>query len=245
MQYTFPPMPSPQARLDKRGDTIQRMFADVAPRYDLLNHLLSASLDRHWRKLATRVLAPRQGERVLDLCSGTGDQALTVSPMGAQVVATDFCLPMLTLAQKKFDRSPDPRPVGVASDALALPYADRSFDGATVSFGLRNVADLGAALCEIARILKPGGRLAILEFMIPARQPFRAAYLFYFRRILPLIGRLLSPRGSAYSYLPASVLQFPQRAEFLEILRGAGLSDLAVRSLSGGIVGLYSGRKEG
>jgi demethylmenaquinone methyltransferase/2-methoxy-6-polyprenyl-1,4-benzoquinol methylase len=238
-------MATPAARLDKRGETIRQMFAGVAPRYDLLNHLLSASMDRRWRTLSARALAPRDGDLILDLCCGTGDQALTISPVGARVVAADFCLPMLVLAQDKFDNSVPPQPRGMASDALALPYPNAVFDGAVVSFGLRNVADLDAALRELERILKPDGRLSILEFMAPVTQPLRAAYLFYFRRILPLIGRLVSPRGSAYSYLPASVLEFPQREAFLERMRSAGFKRAECRSLTGGIVGLYTGVKLG
>lgn len=237
-------MATPALQLDKRGETIQQMFAGVAPRYDLLNHLLSASLDRRWRTLSARALAPRNGELILDLCCGTGDQALTISPSGARVVAADFCLPMLVLAEQKFDRTESLRPRSMASDALALPYPDAVFDGAVVSFGLRNVADLNAALRELARVLKPGGRLSVLEFMAPVRQPLRTLYLFYFRRILPLIGRLVSPRGSAYSYLPASVLQFPQREAFLDCMRGAGFAATNCRPLSAGIVGLYTGAKQ-
>jgi demethylmenaquinone methyltransferase/2-methoxy-6-polyprenyl-1,4-benzoquinol methylase len=236
-------MATPAAQLDKRGETIQQMFAGVAPRYDLLNHLLSASMDRRWRALSARSLAPRKGELILDLCCGTGDQALTISPSGARVVAADFCVPMLALAKEKFGRTGEPRPLGMASDALALPYSDAVFNGAVVSFGLRNVADLDGALHELARVLRPGGRLSILEFMAPARQPLRTAYLFYFRRILPFIGRIVSPRGSAYSYLPASVLQFPQREAFLDRMRSAGFEQAEYRSLTGGIVGLYSGEK--
>lgn len=237
------PMAIPEAQLDKSGEAIQEMFAGVAPRYDLLNHLLSASLDRLWRRRSARALAPQRGEQILDLCCGTGDQALAIQPTGAHVVAADFCLPMLALAHNKFGRVSSPQPAGMASDALALPYRDAAFDGATVYFGLRNVADLDAALRELSRVLKTGGRLSILEFMVPTAPPLRAIYLFYFRHILPTIGRIVSPRGSAYSYLPASVERFPQREEFVDHMRRAGFSNAACRAMSGGIVGLYTGRK--
>lgn len=228
--------------LDKRGEAIQEMFAGVAPRYDLLNHLLSASLDRLWRRRSASALAPQAGERILDLCCGTGDQALAIHPSGARVVAADFCIPMLARARQKFGRASSPRPSGMASDALTLPYPDASFDGASVSFGLRNVADLDRALRELARVLKPGGRLSVLEFMVPEAAPLRAAYLLYFRHILPTIGRIVSPRGSAYTYLPESVMQFPQRNDFVDHLRSAGFERADCRAMSGGIVGLYTGR---
>jgi len=236
-------MATQAGRIDKSGAAIQEMFAGVAPRYDLLNHLLSASLDRLWRRRSARALAPQSNERILDLCCGTGDQALAIHPSGARVVAADFCIPMLARAKQKFAQTGSPRPAGMASDALSLPYPDASFDGATVSFGLRNVADLDLALAELARVLKPGGRLSILEFMVPGAAPLRAAYLFYFRRILPAIGRLVSPRGSAYTYLPESVMQFPQREDFVEHLRTAGFDHAACRGMSSGIVGLYTGRR--
>jgi len=234
------------ASLDKSGRAIQDMFAGVAPRYDLLNHLLSANLDALWRRRAAAALdlpPGPPGEPALDLCCGTGDQATALARRGARVAAADFCLPMLALARRKFAREEGaPRPAALAADALALPFPAGRFAGATVSFGLRNVADLDAALGELARVLRPGGRLAVLEFAVPRAQPLKALYLFYFRRLLPWIGQLLSHRGSAYSYLPSSVLAFPQRAGFLARLAAAGFTDLSSRDLTGGIVCLYQGR---
>jgi demethylmenaquinone methyltransferase / 2-methoxy-6-polyprenyl-1,4-benzoquinol methylase len=228
--------------LDKSGAAIRDMFAGVAPRYDLLNHLLSASLDVLWRKRAAAVLGLAPGAAALDLCCGTGDQAVAVRRWGARVAAADFCVPMLAIARRKFARSARPRPTALAADALALPFADRSFQGATVSFGLRNVADLDAALRQLASTLRPGGKLVVLEFAVPRRQPLRGLYLFYFLRLLPWIGRLISPRGSAYTYLPSSVLGFPQRQELLDRMAAAGFADIAWQDLSGGIVCLYQGR---
>lgn len=237
-------MAAPATTLDKRSETIRDMFAGVAPRYDLLNHLLSASLDRRWRRRAAEALAARAGERILDLCAGTGDQALALAPSGARIVASDFCLPMLARARPKLRRVGGMAPVPMAADALALPYVDGVFDGATVSFGLRNVADLDRALSELARVVRPGGRLVVLEFMVPARQPLRSLYLLYFRHVLPTVGRLLSPRGSAYSYLPSSVLEFPQRQGFTRRMRETGFVDARWRSLALGIVGLYEGTRQ-
>ncbi len=229
--------------LDKSGAAIRDMFAGVAPRYDLLNRVLSASLDVVWRRRAARLVGAGPGERVLDLCCGTGDQALALGRRGNRVAAADFCLPMLALARRKFARragSPPPRTL--AADALALPFAARRFAGATVSFGLRNVADLDAALRQLAGVLAPGGRLVVLECATPRWALVRLPYHFYFLRVLPWIGRLLSHRGAAYAYLPSSVLDFPQRQGFLERMAAAGFSDLAWRDLTFGTACLYSGR---
>ncbi|HJX26610.1 MAG TPA: ubiquinone/menaquinone biosynthesis methyltransferase [Thermoanaerobaculia bacterium] len=230
------------ARLDKSGRTIQDMFAGVAPRYDLLNHLLSANLDVVWRKRAAQVLDPAPGTEVLDLCCGTGDQAVALRKRGAKVAAADFCIPMLALARPKFGRLAAPRPGALAADALALPFPPSRFEGATVSFGLRNVADLDAALRQLSGVLRPGGKLVVLEFAVPRFPPLRALYLFYFRHLLPAIGRLISKRGSAYTYLPESVLGFPQRQGFLDRMTAAGFTEVAWEDLAGGIVCLYSGR---
>jgi demethylmenaquinone methyltransferase/2-methoxy-6-polyprenyl-1,4-benzoquinol methylase len=231
--------------LDKSGRAIRDMFAGVAPRYDLLNHLLSASLDVVWRRKAAAALGVPPGAEVLDLCCGTGDQATALGRRGARVAAADFCVPMLALARRKFARGPAPRPAALAADALALPFPGRRFQGATVSFGLRNVADLDATLRQIAEVLRPGGRLVVLEFAVPAVQPLKGLYLLYFRKLLPWIGRLVSHRGSAYTYLPESVLEFPQRQDFLARMAAAGFTGLSWRDLSGGIVCLYSGRIPG
>lgn len=225
--------------LDKEGARIRDLFAGVAPRYDLLNHLLSGSLDRVWRRRLAVSLGLPAGARVLDLCSGTGDQAVALGRQGWRVAAADFCLPMLALAGPKFARSRGPRPRPLQADALALPFPDRSFDGATVSFGLRNVADLDRALAELARVLRPGGELGVLEFTVPARQPLRGLYLYYFLRLLPAIGGLVSGDRGAYTYLPESVLAFPQREGFVARLTAAGFAAGTFTSLSGGILALY------
>jgi demethylmenaquinone methyltransferase / 2-methoxy-6-polyprenyl-1,4-benzoquinol methylase len=235
--------------VDKSGVAIRDMFAGVAPRYDLLNRLLSGWLDVLWRRRAAAVAAPAglDGLPCLDLCCGTGDQALALWRRGARVAAADFCLPMLALARRKYrrldrSRSRGRRPAGLAADALELPFPGARFGAATVAFGLRNVADLDRALAELRRVLRPGARLVVLEFALPRRAWLRGPYLFYFRRILPLIGRSVSGRGAAYTYLPSSVLEFPQRGEFLDRMAGAGFGALAWRDLAGGAVCLYSGQ---
>jgi len=232
--------------LDKSGRTIRDMFAAVAPRYDLLNRLLSGWLDTWWRRISARALSLGRGTRVLDLCAGTGDQAVAVGKRGPQVAAADFCVPMLALSRRKFDAlrargGGSARPL--AADALELPFPDDSFDGATVSFGLRNVADLDTALAEIHRVLVPGGRLAVLEFAVPRLPVIRHLYLFYFRAILPWIGKLVSARGSAYGYLSASVLEFAQRGEFVAAMGRAGLARGSWQDLTLGIVCLYQAVK--
>lgn len=227
----------------KDAARIRAMFGRVAPRYDLLNHLLSVSLDRVWRRKLARSLRLARGSRVLDLCCGTGDQAEALRGAEIEIVAVDFCLPMLALSRPKFGRGSSPKPRPLQADALALPLPDAAFEAVTVSFGLRNVADLDVALAEIARVLKPAGEIAVLEFAIPAWQPLRSLYLFYFRRLLPWVGRRVSRDASAYSYLPSSVLNFPQREGFTARLSAKGFEATGFRSLSGGILCLYRGRK--
>jgi demethylmenaquinone methyltransferase/2-methoxy-6-polyprenyl-1,4-benzoquinol methylase len=231
----------------KDAARIRAMFGRVARRYDLLNHLLSASLDRVWRRKLARALVLPPGSRVLDLCCGTGDQALALRRPGVEIVAADFCLPMLALAAPKFQAAGDPgrpRPSTLNADALQLPFPDRSFHAATVSFGLRNVADLDRALAELARVLHPGGELGVLEFTVPGWQPLRGLYLFYFQHLLPRVGSLLSKDPTAYTYLPSSVLDFPQRADFTARMAAAGFESATSTSLSGGILALYRGRKK-
>jgi demethylmenaquinone methyltransferase/2-methoxy-6-polyprenyl-1,4-benzoquinol methylase len=239
--------PSPAAAgaggLDKSPGTIRDMFGQVARRYDLLNHLLSGGLDYYWRHRLARALDLAAGARVLDLCAGTGDQATTLARRGWQVTAADFCIPMLALARRKFaphgNRHETPRPL--AADALALPFPAGRFAAATVSFGLRNVADLDAALRQLAAVLAPGGRLLVLECALPSRAWLRSLYLLYFRRVLPLVGRLVSDSRGAYDYLPSSVLAFPQRQAFVDRMADAGFTSTSWLDLSAGTVCLYGG----
>ncbi len=235
-------MSAPATSVEKSSASIRSMFAGVAPRYDLLNHLLSGFLDVWWRRRAARSLELPPGAEVLDVCCGTGDQALALARRGYRVAAADFCLPMLDRARGKYARRRR-APAGLAGDALQLPFAGERFDGATVAFGLRNVADLDAGLTELARILRPGGTLAILEFALPRAAWLRRAYLLYFRRVLPRIGRLVSDHDGAYHYLPASVMEFPQRDGFTARMRSAGFETAEWRDLAGGTVCLYRGRR--
>ena len=220
------------------------MFSAVAPRYDLLNRLLSANLDQRWRRQAADALTVPNGSSVLDVCAGTGDQALALRKRTQRVLAADFSVPMLKIASRKFGRTPDPIPAGFASDTLLLPLPSKSLGAVTASFGLRNVADLDLALREMHRVLQNDGETAILEFALPRSNLLRKPYLFYFRNILPRIGAWLSPRGSAYSYLPDSVMQFPQREAFTQRMEDVGFRDATWQDLTGGIVCLYTGRRD-
>jgi demethylmenaquinone methyltransferase/2-methoxy-6-polyprenyl-1,4-benzoquinol methylase len=229
--------------LDKRRAAIQAMFDEVAPRYDLLNRLLSARQDVSWRRKASEQVDLRADAPVLDLCCGTGDQAVALHKRAFRLLAADFSLPMADLAHSKFAVLGPNRPKAVVADALHLPLAEKIFHAVTVSFGLRNVENLDLSLVEMLRVLKPGGKAVVLEFAVPANVLFRRPYLFYFQRILPRIGRLLSPRGSAYQYLTESVPGFPQRESFIERMEQAGFDRANWRDLSGGIVCLYTGRR--
>jgi len=222
------------------------MFDAIAPRYDLLNHVLSAGLDRRWRDRAVEALALPAGALVMDLCTGTGDLAIaTVRRVpGASVVGIDFAGEMLRLARAKVRGAAlDGRIRLVRGDAARIPLRDGSCAAATIAFGIRNVAEPERALAEIARVLKPGGRLVILEFGQPRIPGIRTLYSWYFRYLLPLVGRAVSKHQSAYSYLPASVGTFPPPAEFSRILAATGFSQVRAVPLSFGIVYLFAAER--
>ncbi len=228
------------------GAAIQRMFAEVAPGYDRANRVLSLGIDVLWRKRAVQVAAVRPGERALDVCAGTGDLSLTLARAGAEVVGTDFCAPMLERARGKAGRAGDRRPRFLCADAMALPFPDGAFDLATVAFGIRNVSEPVTALREMARVVRPGGRVVVLEFCKPRAPLLGSAYLFYFRRVLPVLGRWVNGADNgAYSYLPRSVLAFPERQEFEALMRRAGLLRPTTTILSCGIAAIYRGEVEG
>ncbi len=218
-------------RLSPEG--VRVMFDRIAPVYDLMNRVMTCGLDRRWRRVAAEAVV-RPGDRVLDACCGTGDLALACERAGGQVVGLDFSAEMLERARRK-SRSI----AWVEGDLLSLPFDDGAFDVATVGFGVRNVADLERGLRELRRVLKPGGRLAILEITRP-RGPAGALFRLWLELLVPPLGRLASG-GGAYAYLPASVRRFPDAEGLAELVAGAGFSETRWRPLAGGLVSLHTG----
>jgi demethylmenaquinone methyltransferase/2-methoxy-6-polyprenyl-1,4-benzoquinol methylase len=228
-----------KAALDKRPDEVAAMFDGVARRYDVTNTLLSAGLDNRWRKLTREVLELTAGERVLDLAAGTGVSTAHLRKSGAKAVACDFSLGMLRAGAAARSRRAVPF---VAGDALHLPFADNVFDAAAISFGLRNVADVPTALRELARVVRPGGRLVVCEFSRPTFTPLRAVYYAYLGRVLPRIARRVSSNSAAYEYLAASIRAWPAQDELARTIARSGWSEVRYRNLTGGIVALHVGR---
>jgi demethylmenaquinone methyltransferase/2-methoxy-6-polyprenyl-1,4-benzoquinol methylase len=239
-----------QGLLDKREDRIRRMFGAIAPRYDLLNHLLSLNVDRYWRWRTTRLAPPPADAPVLDVCTGTGDLALAYDRAAGgrvPVVGADFCLPMLRPARDKAGRRGAAGRVRfVEADAQRLPFPAGTFGLVTVAFGLRNVTDADRGLAEMVRVARPGGRVAVLEFSRPRHWLLGRLYRFYFRRVLPAVGQAVSRSpDDAYSYLPASVMEFPDGEALAERMRGHGLVDVRWHPFTFGIATLYVGTKPG
>ena len=215
------------------ADGVRTMFDRIAPVYDGMNRLMTAGLDRRWRA-ATAGAVVRPGDRVLDACCGTGDLAIASRRIGGQVTGLDFSEPMLERARRK-----EPELEWVRGDLLALPFEDASFDAATVGFGIRNVEDVERALRELRRVLRSGGRLAILEITRP-RGLLAPFYRMWFDAVVPLLGKVL-PGGSAYTYLPASVRRFPGPEDLAALVHSAGFDDVRYRRFAGGIVALHTG----
>ncbi len=224
----------PRASLDKDPRDVAAMFDAVAARYDRTNDVLSLGQDRAWRRAATAALAAAPGETVLDLAAGTGTSSARLADSGVRVVACDLSTGMLREARR---RRPDL--AFVAGDATALPFADAVFDAVTISFGLRNVADPPAALAELLRVTRPGGRLLVCEFSTPTWRPLRAAYGQYLSQGLPRVARLVAHDRAAYEYLVESIGDWPDQVAFGRMLRTAGWSQVAYRNLTGGIVALH------
>jgi demethylmenaquinone methyltransferase/2-methoxy-6-polyprenyl-1,4-benzoquinol methylase len=226
-----------------KREYVRGVFTEIAPRYDLLNHLLSLNADRRWRRIAVNQLhwdANPEG-RYLDLCAGTLDLAAELGNRAGftgLVIAADFVQAMLRRGAGK-----SARVVPAAADALRLPFADATFDGATVGFGVRNLVDLDAGLREAARVLQPGARFVVLEFTTPRWQPFRAMYLTYLRQVLPRVGRMVSKHRSAYDWLPASMQVFPGPVELGTRLQSAGFWPVEWRTLLGGAVAIHTGTR--
>jgi demethylmenaquinone methyltransferase/2-methoxy-6-polyprenyl-1,4-benzoquinol methylase len=232
--------------VDERGVAVERMFSAIAPRYDFLNRLLSAGRDRYWRGEAVGATALPPTGRLLDVCTGTADMALEAARQfpEAEIVGVDFSRPMIALGLTKVQRAnlADRIRLEVAP-AEALPFPDKSFDATTVAFGLRNIPDRQRGLREMQRVLKRGGRAVVLEFTTPPSWLFRRVYLWYFHRVLPWIGRVVSGHPSAYSYLPASVADFPSPDGLSDWMRECGFAQVSYRLLTGGIVAIHVGQK--
>lgn len=226
---------------------VREMFTQIAPRYDLLNHLLSLQLDRVWRARTARKLKAildRPDAVVLDLCCGTGDLAFALKKKGkARVIGADFAHSMLVRANEKSATEASAAVPFLESDALQLPFADASFDLVTAAFGFRNLANYEAGLREMQRVLKPGGTIGILEFTEPPAGLFGDLYRWYFRRVLPKIGGAISGDAAAYKYLPNSVARFFRPEELCELMRGVGLQNVEAAVWTGGTVALHTGVK--
>lgn len=240
-------VPNPEFNAAGKQQLVRAMFAEIAPTYDRLNHVLSVNIDKRWRRFTVRKLADviaRPEAKILDLCCGTGDLTLelTKAAPNAQVIGCDFCHPMLTAGKHKF--SPAMQTILVEGDALNLPFADNSFDAITIAFGLRNLENVQHGLQEIFRLLKPNGRAAILEFSRPIVPLLRPAFSFYFTKILPRIGALVSGSQQAYTYLPASVSYFPRQTELAGIMSETGFLQVRYHNLSAGIAALHLGEKQ-
>ena len=222
------------------------MFASIAARYDLLNHLLSGNVDKRWRRLVAQNLLATLDDaraRVLDVACGTGDLSLTLLQSGqARIVGVDFCRPMLDIAATKAVESGSRIPF-VEGDALELPFADCSFEAATIAFGLRNLSSVEAGIKELLRVLKPGGRVVVLEFSKPKAPVLRSLFKFYFTKVLPRFGGLISGSKSAYQYLPDSVSRFPDQLQLASMLTEAGFENVSFRNLTGGIAALHLGAR--
>jgi demethylmenaquinone methyltransferase / 2-methoxy-6-polyprenyl-1,4-benzoquinol methylase len=236
------------AAVDKSDRRVRRMFASIARRYDLLNHLLSLNIDRSWRTFTTRAVPPEPGVPVLDCCTGTADLALAYDRAAggaSPILGADFCREMLQIGREKVHKAgASGRVTLLEGDARHLPAPDDTFGVVTVAFGLRNVSDTTQGIDEMVRVARPGGKVAILEFSRPRGGLLGRLYLAFFRHILPRIGQALAPnQDGAYDYLPRSVLEFPDGQAMLDLLAQRGLVDLAMHPLTGGIATLYVGTK--
>ena len=223
------------------------MFAGIAGRYDLLNHLLSLNIDKGWRRKVREEIADVLADKnaiVLDVACGTGDLSLELkNGAKATVIGTDFCRPMLAVAAEKIGTEHGPLPL-VESDAMSLSFADDNFDAVTIAFGLRNLPDHDAGLEELLRVLKPDGKLVVLECSNPTIPGFRQLFQFYFERIVPRIGGMVSGSRGAYTYLPDSVSRFPDKKTLAAMMEAAGFADVKFQSLTGGTASLHSGVKK-
>ncbi len=242
--------PQREAGLDKSNARVREMFRQIAPRYDLMNHLLSMNVDKYWRRRAVARLRLQPDLPVLDVCTGTGDLALAIAaaaPGGVRVVGSDFCYAMLEIAREKKPPANADEPIDfLEADSQQLPFTSDQFQCVTVAFGLRNVADTDRGLREMTRVCRPGGQVLVLEFSKPSVVGLRQFYGFYFSQVLPRIGQWMARNDkSAYRYLPESVGNFPDGQALADRMTAAGLVDVTFKPLTGGICTIYEGTKPG
>jgi demethylmenaquinone methyltransferase / 2-methoxy-6-polyprenyl-1,4-benzoquinol methylase len=237
--------PRPEKPTIAQKEQVTQMFNNIAPRYDLLNHLLSAGIDISWRKKVISIVGRHPHRKILDLATGTGDLAIEAAKLQPEkIVAADISTEMLKYQHKKLLRKNLTALIElVNADAENLPFDDDTFDVAMVAFGVRNFEDLEKGLSEIRRVLKNGGLIVVLEFSKPERFPVKQLYNFYFRNILPGIGRLISKNNSAYTYLPDSVGHFPSGKDFTSFLEKTGFSETTIKPVTMGIASIYTGKK--
>lgn len=245
-------MPVSESPVDKSEQRVREMFRQVAPRYDLMNHLLSMNIDRYWRWRAVRAVRLIDDSPILDVCTGTGDLALAIAARVGpkiRVVGSDFCSAMLRIGQRKRSTGPEDlrgRVEFLEADSQQLPFPDDRFQAVTVAFGLRNVSDTDRGLREMTRVCKPGGQVMVLEFSNPSFPGFRQVYQWYFEHVLPRIGQALARNDKdAYRYLQKSVGQFPDGPRLVARMVGAGLVGVSYRTLTGGVASIYTGFKPG
>lgn len=225
---------------------VREMFSGIAGRYDLLNHVLSINIDKRWRRLVREKLSDvlaNPSAIVLDVACGTGDLSLELKRNSkARVIGSDFCHPMLAIAKDKTTEAKESIPY-IEGDAMRMPFPDAAFDAVTIAFGLRNLSNFEDGLRELGRILKPGGKLVVLEFSSPVVPGFRGLFNFYFTRILPRIGGVVSGSSAAYEYLPDSVSKFPDQKKLVELMRSTGFTSVEYTNLTGGIAAIHTGTK--
>ena len=228
-----------RAGLDKQADQVQNMFDKLAPRYDLLNTLMTGGIVNYWRKLTTEAIAPKAGERILDLAAGTGTSSMPLARAGAKVTACDMSNGMLEEGRKRY-----PELDFVYGDAHNLPFEDNTFDAVTISYGLRNIDDTELALSEMLRVTKPGGRIVVAEFSTPVVSPIKQAYKQFLPRVIPALGYVVSPNPTAYAYLAESIAAWPGQEELGAKFVNVGWKDVEYRNLTGGIVALHRAVKK-
>ncbi len=234
----------PYADEGSKREQVERMFDSISPKYDLLNRLCSLGTDQGWRRKVIRNLGKESVDRLLDVATGTADLAIMGAKVAKQITGADISSGMLSVGRVKVQKADlADRITLVQADAAELPFPDASFDAITVAFGVRNFEDLQRGIAGMARVLRPGGRLIVLEFSKPQRTPFKQLFRFYFHRVMPIIGRMVSKDNAAYSYLPESVDAFPQGKAFEDILRQQGLREVRSTLLTFGVATLYTARK--